>query len=185
MTKHRFYGSPIGFFLFSIGLTAQILTSHSVSVARRFLGMVADNGVTSYCLIQTGEPGAVIIGVYLFIITFGNGFRYGRHISSCMPGNEPIGFRAGNCVERFLAPRVISRCVPESFLSTLVLPHVRCTRATHHRGRTARGCEANQAKGRFVANVSHEMRERPLNEALSRHGRTSCARQVWMTHSGR
>jgi glycerol uptake facilitator-like aquaporin len=47
----------IGFFLFSIALTAQILTSHSVSVARRFLGMVADNGVTSYCLIQTGEPG--------------------------------------------------------------------------------------------------------------------------------
>ena len=73
----------IGFFLFSIALTAQILTSQSVSVARRFLGMVADNGVTSYCLIQTGEPGAVIIGVYLFI-TFGNGFRYGRaYLHAC------------------------------------------------------------------------------------------------------
>jgi uncharacterized membrane protein len=48
----------IGFFLFSIGLTAQVLTSQSVSVARRFLGMIADNAVTSYCLVQTGEPGA-------------------------------------------------------------------------------------------------------------------------------
>src|SRR4030095_15044849 len=42
----------IGFFVFSISLTAQILRAQSVSVARRFLGMVADNAVTSYCLIQ-------------------------------------------------------------------------------------------------------------------------------------
>src|SRR5690349_5033264 len=42
----------IGFFVFSIALTAQVLRNQSPSVARRFLGMVADNGVTSYCLIQ-------------------------------------------------------------------------------------------------------------------------------------
>ena len=73
----------IGFFAFSIALTLQIVTSGGVSIARRYLGMVADNAVTSYCLIQTGEPGAVIIGVYLFI-TFGNGFRYGRaYLHAC------------------------------------------------------------------------------------------------------
>ena len=73
----------VAFFAFSIALTVQILASHNISIARRFLGMVADNAVTSYCLIQTGEPGAVIIGVYLFI-TFGNGFRYGRsYLHAC------------------------------------------------------------------------------------------------------
>ncbi len=93
----------IGFFLFSIALTAQILTSHSVSVARRFLGMVADNGVTSYCLIQTGEPGAVIIGVYLFI-TFGNGFRYGRAYLHACQVMSLVGFHARSSNERLLAP---------------------------------------------------------------------------------
>jgi len=49
------------------------------SVVRRLLGMVADNGVTTYCMIQMNEAGAIIIGVYLFV-TFGNGFRYGALI---------------------------------------------------------------------------------------------------------
>src|SRR4030095_10007296 len=43
----------------------------------RYVAMVADNSVTTFCLSQMGEGGAVVIGVYLFI-TFGNGFRYGR-----------------------------------------------------------------------------------------------------------
>src|SRR6266480_5437473 len=67
----------VGFFLFSVALTLRILTAPRVSVARRFLGMVADNAVTTYCLIQVGEGGAVVLFVYLFI-TFGNGFRFGR-----------------------------------------------------------------------------------------------------------
>jgi two-component system sensor histidine kinase RpfC len=94
----------IGFFLFSIALTAQILTSHTPSVARRYLGMVADNGVTSFCLIQTGEPGAVIIGVYLFI-TFGNGFRYGRSYLHACQIMSLIGFGLVIALSDFLARR--------------------------------------------------------------------------------
>src|ERR1700747_3707110 len=63
----------IGFFLFSVALTLRILGAPHVSVARRFLGMIVDNAVTSFCLIRMGEGGAVVLGVYLFI-TFGNGF---------------------------------------------------------------------------------------------------------------
>src|SRR5436189_118076 len=50
----------ITFFLFAGALAVRILTTHEVSVFRRFLGMVADNAVTSYCLMRMGEGGAVI-----------------------------------------------------------------------------------------------------------------------------
>ena len=64
----------VGFFLFSVILSVQILANGKTSVARRYLGMIADNAVTTYCLMNMGEGGAVVIGVYLFI-SFGNGFR--------------------------------------------------------------------------------------------------------------
>src|SRR4029453_135279 len=67
----------VGFFTFGVGLTALILFTKRVSIVRRYVAMVADNSVTTFCLSQMGEGGAVVIGVYLFI-TFGNGFRYGR-----------------------------------------------------------------------------------------------------------
>jgi two-component system sensor histidine kinase RpfC len=67
----------VGFFLFGIAMTAIILTVRGVSVVRRYVAIVVDNAVTTFCLSQMGEGGAVVIGAYLFI-TFGNGFRYGR-----------------------------------------------------------------------------------------------------------
>ncbi len=67
-----------GFLVFSALLTLWILAAPHVSVPRLFLGMVVDNAVTTYAVIQMGEGGAVVaLSVYLFI-TFGNGFRFGR-----------------------------------------------------------------------------------------------------------
>jgi two-component system sensor histidine kinase RpfC len=64
----------VGFFLFGLGMIAIILTFRGVSVVRRYVAIVADNAVTTFCLSQMGEGGVVVIGAYLFI-TFGNGFR--------------------------------------------------------------------------------------------------------------
>jgi len=73
----------VGFFWFWCLLFIRILSAGKPSVPRRFLGMVVDNAVTTYCLIRMGEDGAALIGVYLFI-TFGNGFRYGRfYLHAC------------------------------------------------------------------------------------------------------
>ena len=75
--------AALAFFLSPCWLVFRILFAGNPAVRRRFLGMVVDNAVTTYCLIRLGEGGAVIIGVYLFI-TFGNGFRYGRiYLHAC------------------------------------------------------------------------------------------------------
>ena len=150
----------IGFFVFSIALTTQILASHSVSVARRFVGMIADNGVTSFCLIQTGEPGAVIIGVYLFI-TFGNGFRYGRTYLHACQVMSLVGFTLVVTMSDFWRQEM-SLSIGIA-ISIIVLPFYVGVLAERITEAKKRADEANQAKGRFVANVSHEMRT-PLTE---------------------
>src|SRR6266567_2263284 len=72
-----------GFLVFSVLLTLWILAAPNVSVPRLFLGMVVDNAVITYAVIQMGEGGAVFFFVYLFI-TFGNGFRFGRlYLNAC------------------------------------------------------------------------------------------------------
>src|SRR5687768_14816163 len=60
----------IGTVAFGVALMLRIVWVGGKSVTRRLLGMVADNAVTTYCMIQMEEAGAIIIGVYLFV-TFG------------------------------------------------------------------------------------------------------------------
>src|SRR6478672_8083522 len=79
------------FFAFGLVLMMRVLLTARPSVGRRYLGMVADNAVTSFCLMQMGEGGAVVIGVYLFI-TFGNGFRYGRRYLHACQALGVVGF---------------------------------------------------------------------------------------------
>jgi two-component system sensor histidine kinase RpfC len=67
----------LGFFAFSCLLLLRVLFAARASVLRRFLAMMADNAIVTYFLMSAGDDGAVIVGVYLFII-FGYGFRYGR-----------------------------------------------------------------------------------------------------------
>jgi hypothetical protein len=76
-TEIQVLAVSVAFFVFGVCLAVHILQKGGTSVPRRYLAMVADNVVTTYCLMNMGEGGAVVIGVYLFV-TFGNGFRYGR-----------------------------------------------------------------------------------------------------------
>jgi two-component system sensor histidine kinase RpfC len=105
----------------------------------------------------------VIIGVYLFI-TFGNGFRYGRtylHVCQIM---SLLGFAMVIAMNDFWRHEMsLSIGI---LLSIIVLPFYVGVLAQRITEAKQRADVANQAKGRFVANVSHEMRT-PLNGVIA------------------
>jgi two-component system, sensor histidine kinase RpfC len=153
----------VAFFLFSCLLVLHILAAGKPSIGRRFLGMIIDNMVTTYCLIAMGEGGAVIIAVYLFI-TFGNGFRYGRFYLHACQLMAVAGFGLVFFYGEFWSH---SPYVGWGFLIALVvLPFYVAHLANDITVARKRADDANQAKGRFVATVSHEMRT-PLNGVIA------------------
>ena len=153
----------VGFFAFSLLITTLVLLSRKTSVPRRYLAMIADNSVTTYCLTQMGEGGAVVIGVYLFI-TFGNGFRYGRRYLHMCQAMGLVGFTTVLLFSNFWSQHV---AIGLGFLIGLVvLPFYVGVLAERITDAKKKADEASQAKGRFVANVSHEMRT-PLNGVIA------------------
>ncbi len=153
----------VSFFVFSVALTIMIVQTKRVSVARRYVAMVADNTVTTFCLMRMGEGGAVIIGVYLFI-TFGNGFRYGRRYLHACQAMALGGFTAVLVFSDFWSQQLT---IGLGFLMGLIVLPVYVGALTKRITEARRRAdEASHAKGRFVANVSHEMRT-PLNGVIA------------------
>ena len=157
----------LGFLGFGVAVTAHILATgdreHRITVARRFLGIVADNAANTYFMLVMGEDGAIVVGVYLFI-TFGNGFRFGRLYLRVCQSLSLIGFGAVLYFSPFWREH------PEVgvgiFVAMIVLPFYVGVLAERIKEARRRADEANAAKGRFLANVSHEMRT-PLNGVIA------------------
>ena len=152
-----------GIVALSLGLLAGVMFVGGQSVTRRALGILADNVAVTYCLIRMDEGGAVLLGVYLFV-AFGNGFRFGRVYLHAAQAASIVGFALAIWLSKFWSQH-LAICTG-FMLALLVLPlyvGVLTQRITEARKRAD---DANAAKGRFLANVSHEMRT-PLNGVIA------------------
>ncbi len=141
------------------GIFAWILIRPGINIPRRLLGAVADIGMSSYGMAVTGDIGTVVFGVYLFV-TFGNGFRYGKPYLFFSQALSIAGFMFVMATNEYWKSHVnmgigllISLVILPLYVSTLL------TRITEARKRAE---DASNAKSRFLAVMSHEMRT-PLN----------------------
>lgn len=160
---YEVFGVSVAFFLFGVALVVRVIVKPQSSSARRFLAMIVDNAVTSYCLFRTGERGAVVLFVYLFI-TFGNGLRYGPfYLRACR-----IMALAGFTIVLVFSPFWSKHLWIGAglLLAILILPSYVGMLTEWLREARQRADEANKAKGRFLAVVSHEMRT-PLNGVIA------------------
>ena len=151
------------FVLFAAFLVIEIINVPKISIHRRVLGIVVDNGVASYGLYVLGEGGAFILGLYLFV-TVGNYFRYGRFYMYISQALAVIGFMTVVVISEFWSKHFY---IALGYLIALLIVPIYvgllANRVTKERRRAD---EANEARGRFLANVSHEMRT-PLNGVIA------------------
>ncbi|MFO1188038.1 MAG: ATP-binding protein [Alphaproteobacteria bacterium] len=152
-----------GFLIASIGFAAHLLfVQPGRSVARRVLAMVMDMATLTYFMYVGGDTTALWYPIYLWV-TFGMGFRYGRRYLFASALCSAAGFLTVLLTSPFWAEHV---GLGAGLLAGLIiLPGYVSTLLKKLHEAKAQAEDASQAKSRFLANVSHEVRT-PLNGIL-------------------
>ncbi len=129
---------------------------------RRIAGMLVDFGATSAGLYFGGEAATPLYGVYLWVVV-GNGFRYGTRYLYLATALSVTGFGLVLLTSGFWAQHVVLGV--GLLVTLLVLPFYIGTLIRRLEEAVERARLASEAKSRFVANMSHEMRT-PLNGVI-------------------
>jgi two-component system sensor histidine kinase RpfC len=153
----------VAFFVtFSVAVLLSIVIHPQISVARRILGIVVDVSTNTYVLYRTGDTGAAVYGVYLWV-AFGNGFRYGPRYLYAAAALSVIGFTFILATsEYWIAHRSLGVGL---LIALIVLPMYVASLARQLRNAMERANDASRAKSQFLANMSHEIRT-PLNGVI-------------------
>lgn len=155
-----------GFEFFAITTLYVVVNGKFVAPLRQFFGITLDCVSITIFMSLTDEIGAVLIGVYLWVI-FGNGLRFGKKFLVYSQLISILGFTYVYSVSGYWQKNV--DMVFSVFLMLIALPiyvsklisRIESSRI-HAEKMGLKAEQAYQAKSFFLANMSHEIRT-PLN----------------------
>ena len=162
-------GLVFGIFLLGVAHLGWMLARPGPNHARRRTGVLLDIGALTLGMVLGGEPGAVLYGLYLWVVV-GNGFRFGRWYLHYAQALAICGFSVVMALSGFwrqhttlgIALGLTLLAIP--FYVSLLIARLH---AASRRLQEARGDAeaANIAKTKFLAAASHDLRQ-PM-QALS------------------
>lgn len=147
------------FLAFSLAIVFLAMRDRTSSVVRRVLANVADVSAVTFLMISTGETGAPLFVIYLWV-TLGNGFRFGLAAMAVSAALSALGFGVVMAMsDIWRAHEVLATGIMSALI---VLPAYTAHLIRQLHTARQRAEEASAAKSQFLARMSHELRT-PLN----------------------
>lgn len=147
------------FFITAFSVLLWLTLVPGVSVGRRVLGILIDNGATTAVLYFHGMLGTPLFIIYLWV-SFGNGFRFGQRYLALSAILSLLGF---SFVVFFSGRYEMNSYVTFGlFAGLVVLPLYVASLLNQLTNSLEVARKANMAKSNFLATMSHEIRT-PLN----------------------
>ncbi len=151
-----------GWIILSFVLLIVVIYNGLTSRRRQWIAMLLDIGAVTYLMSSLHEAGYLLYGIYLWVIV-GNGIRYGIPPLIGAYAFSLLGFSVVVFVNPFwsMQPRLSIGL----FLTLILIPLYLVKLLKQLNKAIENAQEANKAKSRFLAHMSHEMRT-PLNGVI-------------------